>query len=515
MADVRVHTLLPTLKGLNYDTLKDQIPAGFATVLDNFSPFTDRISQKSKETLVQTVGTAFYTYTALHNFIDGTGAPILVVGVENKLYEVSLSGGISTIQTFTSPTCGWFMTTWRKRLFIIRFPVTEISGAEDSIVPESFHRWDGTTLSNALTGYTCDGSSSYLPSFMCPHKGALYLLVQKDGEIELRYSGPNQITGALEKFDVSGILQKGGFPLALGSLSRMSSSGDVSQFVVISSEGEVLVYNGLNPSTTDWILVRRLTIPKPLHLMRYCKGVISANEDVYVLTRAGVISINAMLNGSLNGKISPIASEISRMWDYQTSVIESGKRTWDHNLYYDQNKKWLITALGNVSQRTKGSFITNLETLATSFYKNNIGPWASQDETLFFFDALAVYSIDENYTSKTEPWEVASHWSDLGVPNVIKTITGVRIRLDSFLTNASQDVNFADFNDISIRIDPDFNVSTQELNFSRSYIDRTSTPDPWVPIQSSGTKFRIIVKGATLKGITIGAIDIRYVINKV
>jgi hypothetical protein len=281
---------------------------------------------------------------------------------------------------------------------------------------------------------------------------------------------------------------------------------------VISSEGEVLIYDGDNPAATNWVLTRRLSIAKPLQRNRYCNSVISANQDVYVLTSEGTISINQLLAGDPVGKTSPVASEIGIAWTYQTSLQELGN-TWNHALHFDNQKGWLFSNLSADSDYSINTYVKSFKTGSTTKYPVDASAWTSYETNLYFISLGVVYKIAESNSTEGSIWALSSHWSDLGKPYVQKTITAIRVRLDSTIYNPISPNN--NTFDITCSIDADFVTAGNQFTFSRTSAQRSATPDPWVPCHATGTRFRINLNGSTLGGATIGAIDIRYTIGRV
>ena len=74
------------------------------------------------------------------------------------------------------------------------------------------------------------------------HKSRLWFV--QIGTADLWYLPVSSIAGAAAKFPVAALLTKGGYVMACGTWSVDSGSGMDDLFVVWSSEGEVLIYQG-------------------------------------------------------------------------------------------------------------------------------------------------------------------------------------------------------------------------------------------------------------------------------
>jgi len=494
-----VYTLRPALMGINLDSPADSLPDGYATNLSNISPFPERIAQRSAKTTFATAtgASGYYDNLSVYTSIYTATGTNLIAGTDTAISKINITNAAVTNVGSGYTSASWYFQQWRGYFWAARF---------NALAATAYYRYDGTTFTDATTLYTCSGSANYTASHFIPHKSRMYLVVNYSSETEIWYSGVNSVSGALTQFVVSGIFQEGGIPLAVGSLSRMSTAGDVSQFVVISSEGEVLIYDGDNPGASNWVLTRRFTIPRPLQSGRYTNAVISANQDVYVLTTEGVISLNLILSGDPVGKTSPVASAIRDAWDYQNNWQESG-RNQGHAVHFDSQKGWLFSNLSSRNDASVDTYVKSFKTGATTKYPVNASAWTSYGDDLYYMTGGVVSKISESNGTEDSTWAIASNWSDLGQPYTQKTISAIRVRLDSTLKGNIPNTNTFD---VTFSIDSDFVPSGNLYTFSRTYVQRTATPDPWIPAVATGTRFKINVNGSTLAGATIGAIDIRF-----
>ena len=146
-------------------------------------------------------------------------------------------------------------------------------------------KWDGTTL--ATTSFT--GISDHTTLIQgTNYRGRIYFVAVGSGS--LWYAGFGAIAGALTEFPVSTIFQKGGYPLFVTTWTR--AGGDVlsEMLVVVSSEGEVLIYAGTSPDTDSFTLVGRRFLARPLGRRGFCK----IGLDVEIETIEGIVSLSAL-----------------------------------------------------------------------------------------------------------------------------------------------------------------------------------------------------------------------------
>lgn len=98
--------------------------------------------------------------------------------------------------------------------------------------------------------------------------------------------------GAAIQISLAGVFQKGGAVLFTATWSLDSGSGLDDKLVVMSTEGEIAVYQGSDPSDpADWTIVGVYDAPKPLGKNAFTK----AGGDLIIETEQGLIPITAMV----------------------------------------------------------------------------------------------------------------------------------------------------------------------------------------------------------------------------
>lgn len=106
------------------------------------------------------------------------------------------------------------------------------------------------------------------------------------------YLPVNNIGGTAVKFPIGGIARLGGYIMAMGTWTRDSGEGMDDVAVFVTSEGEAIVYNGIDPSSaTTWKLIGVFRIGKPIG--RRC--MVKAGTDVIIITQDGFVPLSAIL----------------------------------------------------------------------------------------------------------------------------------------------------------------------------------------------------------------------------
>lgn len=162
--------------------------------------------------------------------------------------------------------------------------------------------YDGTTwtavdnaTSPALSGVT---SSNLIAAN--DFKGRLFFL--EKSSLSFWYLAAGAAGGALTEFDLSAECKKGGYLMAMGTWTRDAGDGMDDVAVFITSEGEAIVYQGNNPSSSSaWAKIGAFFIGRPLG--RRC--ITQYGGDMIVLTENGTYPLSAVLQyGSVNNKLA-------------------------------------------------------------------------------------------------------------------------------------------------------------------------------------------------------------------
>jgi len=103
-----------------------------------------------------------------------------------------------------------------------------------------------------------------------------------NGELGFWYSAVNALGGTLTRFPLETVSQKGGAVMSINAWSRDSGSGPDDFLVITTTKGEVLVYQGSNPSDpNDWAIVGRFQIGVPIDRNAF----LELDGRIFVLTQ--------------------------------------------------------------------------------------------------------------------------------------------------------------------------------------------------------------------------------------
>lgn len=158
---------------------------------------------------------------------------------------------------------------------------------------------NGTDLAKSYDGaawavpvITVATSSTW--SYLTVHKKRIWA-VQKN-TMDLWYLPVDSIAGAATKFSVGSLFKKGGRVVAIGTWTLDSGAGVDDLFVIVTSNGEIAVYQGTDPaSSTTWALVGVYDVPKPLGT----KPLLNYGGDLLYLSRVGLLPLSQLRQSTI------------------------------------------------------------------------------------------------------------------------------------------------------------------------------------------------------------------------
>lgn len=243
-----------------------------------------------------------------------------VGGDSNKIWSFA-SGSATDITGTTTPTSSnWNTDVFAHRLYMAN-GVDTVQVYDGTTVADS--TFSGVTLANLIN----------VSSF----KERIYFI--EKGTLKTWYGG-SQVTGgaALTAFDLKYAMKLGGYLLFAGSWTNQLASTSADLFFAVSSEGEIVFYNGTSPadSTTPWGLVARYVIGKPLGYRSF----IRVNNDVWILTEQGIVPISALFTNDPEGALNTIGRNINPLIaQYAKSIGFS--HLW-HGVFWPQGRRVFV-----------------------------------------------------------------------------------------------------------------------------------------------------------------------------
>lgn len=162
--------------------------------------------------------------------------------------------------------------------------------------------WDNatwTTITGASTP-AITGVTTTLLAHVTLFKNRLFFV--ESSSMRLWYLPVNSVGGAASSMDMGSIFRLGGYVMAAYTWTLDAGSGSDDHLVIISSNGEIAVYRGSDPSSsTDWAVIGVFTMGRPLG--RRCA--VKFGGDLAVNTYEGVYPLGkGLLSSSVDRRVA-------------------------------------------------------------------------------------------------------------------------------------------------------------------------------------------------------------------
>lgn len=302
-SEVAAHaiTIPPPINGWNTEDPISQMDPLYAVECENYFPGYGTVSLRNGYNLFAS-GLSGTSATDIVTGLASYGSTFMVAcsttGAAIKAYSINSSGTKADITgAATLGTSDFISVNYNGYIFIKPLDTTI-----------DMYSWAGTG-NIAAAAYTGPGGDDKQIGAMTTYKNRLY--VSATAAPNIWYSGVDSVTGAMTQFLSQSLFAKGGQIIILGRISRSKNYQSDSLFVIISDQGEVLIYQGDYPASLSWSLVLHVFIPPPLSNTSHT----TSGGDLIVATKIGAISILGVLNGSnAFAKDAALSNKITGGW---------------------------------------------------------------------------------------------------------------------------------------------------------------------------------------------------------
>lgn len=245
------------------------------------------------------------------------------------------------------------------------------------------------------TSWHVDGGGTYaitnVDTANCVHinnfKNRVWLI--EEDSLSAWYLPVSSIAGAASELDLSGLFKLGGYLMAMANWTIDNAAGIDDYAAFITSEGEVALYRGTDPSSAStWALVGTFRMGRPIGRRCFTK----AGADVLVLTSDGAFPLSralltdrSQLNLAATDKIAPIfnadIASYGTIYGWQPIIHPFGKK--------------LIVNVPTTEGVAAYQYVMNTEHGAwTKFTGWNAICFEVLGNDLYYGDADAVYKAD-------------------------------------------------------------------------------------------------------------------------
>ncbi len=478
--------LPPPVGGWNARDALATMPLTDAERLDNWFPDTTFVTPRPGSLTYSTTPNAA-VQTAMQ-WAGGTTVKLLVA-VSGSLMQIATAAG--TVGASTVAGSGVYTSNkWQ----YVNFGagggnyLMMVNGADPCI------GFNGSSASVQRILFTDSATTTNLTNIN-EYQQRLYFT--KSGSLSFYYMQiANAISGTAAPFDLSGVMSSGGELVAMGTWTRDNGDGMDDMAAFISSQGQVAVYQGIDPSSaTTWSLVGVYNIPKPIGY----RCVEKFGGDLLILTAQGALPLSSAVGGPVQEK-SYITDKIRKAF---TTAAATYRSVWGWQIKYFADGNWLII---NIPVTSGGSqqFVMNTNTGAwCRFMGLPAWCWEVYDNRIFFGATAKV--IQANTGTNDDGTDISV---DAKQAPTVCDLPGVRKKFNLFrphmATNGSIPLAFGlnvDFSDNAPTNFPTpapvaypfWDLAAWDTFY---WADTPQTVSSWYSPQAFGTYAAVRIKGA-------------------
>jgi hypothetical protein len=204
--------------------------------------------------------------------------------------------------------------------------------------------------------------------------GNRLFMVEKN-TLKVWYLAVQSIAGAATVFDLSTIFGRGGYLMAMGTWSVDAGNGMNDMAVFVSSEGEVAIYQGIDPTT--WTKQGVYVVGRPIG--RKCLTKVAG--DCLLVCEDGVYPLSRALQSSTIDRSIAITDKIQETITAATTAYQNNYG-WQATLFPDASQLWLNVPSDNLNNF---QFVQNtISGSWTKFTNMNARCWEVTGQSIFF-----------------------------------------------------------------------------------------------------------------------------------
>jgi hypothetical protein len=406
-------------------------PRKQARRLDNYFPTTKGIRPRLGTTKYATIDSGGADVDSMFVYKSGSAEKFFAADSAD-IYEITTVADKDVVPSsaVSSQTSGNYSTQ--------NFATTATSYLYAVNGSDLAQLYDGTTWtqitgvsSPAITGVTTSTLSS-----VWAHGRRLWFV--EVSTLSAWYLPVDSIGGAATEFLLSGVFRKGGALLFGTTWSQDSGAGMDDKCVFVSTEGEVAVYSGTDPSSvTTWSLDGVYDMSDALGKNAYYH----VGGTPYFLTNHGVIPISEVIRkDKAQQDLAALTIPIEDQWlaEIQTRTTKD----WGAVKWQENDMLFLLTPNGGVNDTTQ-YWVSNLETGAFSRWIN----WDATAGAVFSGNCYLgdsngiIYRVENSGADDGASYDCACvmNFDDLNQPEATKTILQAR-------------ANFVALNDVNAKL---------------------------------------------------------------
>ena len=186
-------------------------------------------------------------------------------------------------------------------------------------------------------------------------KDRVWLL--EDGTTVGYYLGVSAIWGEATEFDFSPVINQGGY-LSFGTNWTYNAGRDIDDYmVVVTTQGEVIVYSGFNPDEADSFALKGVWYVGRIPRGRRCFTTFGG--DVFIMSSLGVVALSKLVNGNVANDYDVASSAIQPSLNTRFTS-QANDFGWEMEMFYSQS--FMLLKLPVQPSGIHKNFVMNTQT---------------------------------------------------------------------------------------------------------------------------------------------------------
>jgi hypothetical protein len=318
-------------------------------------------------------------------------------GFDNWAWEVGTSStSVESLMVWNGPSSQKMFAAASTAIY----DVSSNAVATSAVTGLSNARWQYTNMTTAAGAFLviCNGADSVrnyngsvwsTPSITGAssanfinvnlHKHRLWFV--QSGTTSAWYLPTDAIAGAATQFDVGATFDRGGYLVATANWTRDGGAGADDFTIFISSQGQLSVYQGTDPSSaTTWDLVGVFNVGTPLGRRCFTK----LGADLLILTLDGVIPMSKVLGGVDQAQIKFQSLSALIANSFNQAAFSYGSNFGWQPIVYPQGTRLVVNIPTSENAAAKQYVMNTVTGAWCEFDSHNANCWAIYNNNLYF-----------------------------------------------------------------------------------------------------------------------------------
>lgn len=373
----KIKSIPAPVGGLNARDAYADMPEKDAPIMENFFPMPSYVMPRLGNLQWATGLPGNVTTVACYS--PPSGSRKLFAASAGGIYDVTAKAAVG-LPVVTGQTLDWWQT--------VNFGagggqyLVMVNG-QDHMQIYNGSTWQQVTAASAPIAITGVDTSTLVNVNV--YQGRLFFMQKNSTQVW--YLPLNSVGGAATMLDFSTQLLLGGSIIAMATWTLQTSDSSVQLACFISSEGEIVVYQGIDPSlAATWTLVGTFRIGRPVGYRCQCK----VGSDIVIICADGLVPLSKAVLTDRQSRGIAVSDKIVNLINNDVQAYTS-LQGWQVILYPIGNK--LIVNVP--AYPTCYQYVMNtLNGSWTKFTGWNGYSWATMGDSLFYGDVGVVYQAD-------------------------------------------------------------------------------------------------------------------------